>query len=156
MASLFPRLRNNKNAAYVATFCGRGADCPALRVGTMGNAVVRAWHSPHSMCCWHWDLISWSFRPACSISVMSPFTASAHTCYALLASPHLASNFPWIAQTFPNGLHSSVWLVIPLGAAIAGFLGCRVGGPGAQVGRDYLAIVTLGFAKNQSASFSTT
>ena len=42
--------------------------------------------------------------------------------YALLASPHLMNNFEWIAATFPNGLHSSIWLVVPLSASIAAFL----------------------------------
>jgi branched-chain amino acid transport system permease protein len=26
--------------------------------------------------------------------------------YALLASPHLIENFPWIAEMFPNGMHT--------------------------------------------------
>src|SRR3954469_18856351 len=34
--------------------------------------------------------------------------------YGLLASPHLSDAFPWFAQMFPNGLHTSVWLTIPL------------------------------------------
>jgi len=36
--------------------------------------------------------------------------------YALLASPHLIENFPWIAAAFPNGLHTPIWIVIPLAA----------------------------------------
>src|SRR6476661_9482524 len=37
--------------------------------------------------------------------------------YGLMASPHLSENFPWFQQMFPQGLHSSLWLVIPMGAA---------------------------------------
>ncbi|HRO60242.1 MAG TPA: ABC transporter ATP-binding protein [Burkholderiaceae bacterium] len=67
--------------------------------------------------------------------------------YALLASPHLMSNFEWIAATFPNGLHSSIWLVVPLGAAIAAFFGLLLGAPVLRLRGDYLAIVTLGFGE---------
>ena len=34
--------------------------------------------------------------------------------------PLLEQSFPGFAATFPNGLHSPIWLVIPLGAALAG------------------------------------
>jgi len=40
--------------------------------------------------------------------------------YGLMASPHLSDNFPAFARMFPHGLHTSIWLVIPLGAGIAG------------------------------------
>jgi branched-chain amino acid transport system permease protein len=67
--------------------------------------------------------------------------------YGLMASPHLAEAFPWFAQMFPNGLHTSVWLVIPLGALIAGFFGVLLGAPTLKLRGDYLAIVTLGFGE---------
>jgi branched-chain amino acid transport system permease protein len=67
--------------------------------------------------------------------------------YGLMASPHLSDNFPWFAKMFPNGLHTSVWLVIPLGAAIAGILGILLGAPTLKLRGDYLAIVTLGFGE---------
>ena len=67
--------------------------------------------------------------------------------YALLASPHLMSNFEWIAAAFPNGLHSSIWLVVPLGAAIAAFFRQVLGAPVLRLRGDYLAIVTLGFGE---------
>lgn len=67
--------------------------------------------------------------------------------YGLMASPHLSENFPWFAQLFPNGLHTSVWLVIPLGAALAGVLGILLGAPTLKLRGDYLAIVTLGFGE---------
>lgn len=67
--------------------------------------------------------------------------------YALMASPHLADAFPWIAQMFPNGLHSPLWIVIPLGAFLAGILGILLGAPTLKLRGDYLAIVTLGFGE---------
>ena len=67
--------------------------------------------------------------------------------YGLMASPHLSSEFEWFAQMFPNGLHTSVWLVIPLGAAIAGIFGILLGAPTLKLRGDYLAIVTLGFGE---------
>src|SRR3954469_20997503 len=33
--------------------------------------------------------------------------------YGLTASPHLSEAFPWFEQMFPNGMHTSIWLVIP-------------------------------------------
>jgi branched-chain amino acid transport system permease protein len=67
--------------------------------------------------------------------------------YALLASPHLTSTFPWIAQMFPNGLHNSIWMVIPLGAGLAALFGIVLGAPVLKLRGDYLAIVTLGFGE---------
>ncbi len=67
--------------------------------------------------------------------------------YGLMASPHLSESFQWFAQMFPNGLHTSIWLVIPLGAALAGILGVLLGAPTLKLRGDYLAIVTLGFGE---------
>lgn len=67
--------------------------------------------------------------------------------YALLSSPHLATNFVWIAETFPNGMHNSIWLVVPLGAGVAALFGVILGAPTLKLRGDYLAIVTLGFGE---------
>jgi branched-chain amino acid transport system permease protein len=67
--------------------------------------------------------------------------------YALLASPHLTQNFPLLAQWFPGGLHNPIWVVIPLGAALAAFFGVVLGAPVLKLRGDYLAIVTLGFGE---------
>jgi branched-chain amino acid transport system permease protein len=67
--------------------------------------------------------------------------------YALLASPHLTGNFPALAAMFPQGFHSSIWMVIPLGAALAAFFGVILGYPVLKLRGDYLAIVTLGFGE---------
>jgi len=67
--------------------------------------------------------------------------------FGLLASPHLFDTFPAIAAMFPNGLHTPIWVVIPLGAAIAGVVGVLLGAPTLRLRGDYLAIVTLGFGE---------
>lgn len=67
--------------------------------------------------------------------------------YGLLASPHLTDNFETIATLFPDGLHLSIWLMIPLGALIAALFGVLLGAPTLRLRGDYLAIVTLGFGE---------
>lgn len=66
---------------------------------------------------------------------------------ALLSSPHLTEQFTTIAAHFPNGLHLSVWLILPLGAACAALFGILLGAPTLKLRGDYLAIVTLGFGE---------
>jgi branched-chain amino acid transport system permease protein len=67
--------------------------------------------------------------------------------FGLMASPHLTESFPWFAQMFPNGLHTPLWIVIPLAALLAGILGILLGAPTLKLRGDYLAIVTLGFGE---------
>ncbi|RQO80330.1 ABC transporter ATP-binding protein [Acidovorax sp. FJL06] len=67
--------------------------------------------------------------------------------FALMASPHLADNFAAFAAMFPNGLHTSLWLVIPAAAILAAFFGALLGAPTLKLRGDYLAIVTLGFGE---------
>lgn len=66
---------------------------------------------------------------------------------ALLSSPHLVQEFAAVASLFPNGMHFSIWFLIPLAAAFAGFFGCLLGAPTLKLRGDYLAIVTLGFGE---------
>lgn len=82
---------------------------------------------------------------------------------ALLASPQLAAtidslriDFPtagaWVAEWVgpaiaAQGMHLSVWLIIPLAALIAGLAGALLGAPTLKLRGDYLAIVTLGFGE---------
>ncbi len=54
--------------------------------------------------------------------------------YAWLASPHF-------------GLHLPFWVVLPLGATLAGLFGVLLGAPTLRLRGDYLAIVTLGFGE---------
>ncbi len=71
------------------------------------------------------------------------FAVGAYT-YALAGSPHLALAFPAI---FPDGVHLPFWLVLPLGAVLAGIFGVLLGAPTLRLRGDYLAIVTLGFGE---------
>ncbi len=67
--------------------------------------------------------------------------------FGLLASPHLTETFPAIAAMFPDGLHLSFWIVVPLAAVVAGAFGVILGAPTLKLRGDYLAIVTLGFGE---------
>ncbi len=67
--------------------------------------------------------------------------------YALLASPHLTENFEALKAIFPEGLHTPLWLVVPLAALLAGVAGALLGAPTLKLRGDYLAIVTLGFGE---------
>ncbi len=67
--------------------------------------------------------------------------------YGLMASPHLTEAFPALAAMFPNGLHMPLWVIIPVGAGLAGLFGMLLGAPTLKLRGDYLAIVTLGFGE---------
>jgi branched-chain amino acid transport system permease protein len=66
---------------------------------------------------------------------------------ALLTSPHLTTQFQWIANMFPGGLHTPYWIVIPIAMAFAAGAGVLLGAPTLRLRGDYLAIVTLGFGE---------
>jgi branched-chain amino acid transport system permease protein len=67
--------------------------------------------------------------------------------FALLSSPHLTETFENIAAMFPEGLHSPIWIAVPLGAGLAAIAGVLLGTPVLKLRGDYLAIVTLGFGE---------
>ena len=67
--------------------------------------------------------------------------------FALMASPHLSDTFAAFASMFPNGLHTSLWLVIPVALLVAACTGVLLGIPVLKLRGDYLAIVTLGFGE---------
>ncbi|MCZ8251082.1 MAG: ABC transporter ATP-binding protein [Hylemonella sp.] len=67
--------------------------------------------------------------------------------FGLMASPHLSDHFPAFAAMFPQGLHTPLWIVIPLAVLLAGVLGILLGAPTLRLRGDYLAIVTLGFGE---------
>ena len=75
------------------------------------------------------------------------FFAVGASLYGLLSSPHLTDNFEWIKALYPNGLHTPIWLVIPLAALLAAGAGMLLGAPTLKLRGDYLAIVTLGFGE---------
>ncbi|RJF99159.1 ABC transporter permease subunit [Noviherbaspirillum saxi] len=63
--------------------------------------------------------------------------------------PLVGDSLRWIVgeETAKNGIHLSVWLIVPLGAALAAFFGALLGAPTLKLRGDYLAIVTLGFGE---------
>jgi branched-chain amino acid transport system permease protein len=81
----------------------------------------------------------------------------------LLASPQFAALLESIINQYPvlgdslvailgpeiqqNGIHLSVWAIVPMAAALAGFFGALLGAPTLKLRGDYLAIVTLGFGE---------
>lgn len=67
--------------------------------------------------------------------------------FGLMASPHLSETFEAFRAMFPDGLHTSIWLVIPLAALLAACTGVLLGIPVLKLRGDYLAIVTLGFGE---------
>jgi branched-chain amino acid transport system permease protein len=66
---------------------------------------------------------------------------------ALLSSPHLTTNFAWIAALAPDGLHVPFYLIVPIAMAVAAVFGILLGAPTLRLRGDYLAIVTLGFGE---------
>ena len=67
--------------------------------------------------------------------------------FALMGSPHLSDTFPAFKAMFPNGVHTSLIIVIPLTLLAAGIMGAILGAPTLKLRGDYLAIVTLGFGE---------
>lgn len=81
----------------------------------------------------------------------------------LLASPQFAVVIESLQMEYPvagdwllhvagdaiaaQGIHWSVWVIIPLAALVAGIFGALIGAPTLKLRGDYLAIVTLGFGE---------
>jgi branched-chain amino acid transport system permease protein len=82
---------------------------------------------------------------------------------ALLASPQFATGLQSFVDTYPalgnalvsvfgaeitqNGIHLSVWMIVPLAAALTALFGALLGASTLKLRGDYLAIVTLGFGQ---------
>ena len=66
---------------------------------------------------------------------------------ALLSSPHLSTQFEFIAGLFPHGLHLGFWWILLIAGPIAALFGVLLGAPTLKLRGDYLAIVTLGFGE---------
>jgi len=148
MKTLLPRLSQNRAAVWLGVvLIAIVLVALPFVIGQMGNAWVRAL----AFACLYVMLalglnIVVGFAGLLDLGYIAFYAVGAYM-YALLASPHLTSTFPWIAQMFPEGLHSSIWLVIPLGAGIAAIFGLLLGAPVLKLRGDYLAIVTLGFGE---------
>jgi branched-chain amino acid transport system permease protein len=144
----FPSLRDKPAAALAAAFAVAAVlvVLPFV-VGTMGNAWVRAlaFAALYVMLALGLNIVV-GFAGLLDLGYIAFYAVGAYM-YALLASPHLTSNFPALAALFPQGFHNSIWMVIPLGAALAAFFGVILGAPVLKLRGDYLAIVTLGFGE---------
>jgi branched-chain amino acid transport system permease protein len=147
-ASLFPSFKDRPIAAFAAT----AAIAIVLAVlpfvvGTQGNAWVRILDFAllYVMLALGLNIVV-GYAGLLDLGYVAFYAVGAYM-YALLASPHLAENFEFIQQTFPDGLHNSIWLIVPLGAAIAATFGVLLGAPTLRLRGDYLAIVTLGFGE---------
>src|SRR5512136_1882916 len=148
MSEFFPRFRNSRAAAWLATaLVAVVLILLPFLFGQMGNAWVRAlaFALLYVMLALGLNIVV-GFAGLLDLGYIAFYAVGAYM-YALLASPHLTSNFAWIAQTFPNGLHNSIWFVIPLGAGLAAMFGILLGAPVLKLRGDYLAIVTLGFGE---------
>jgi branched-chain amino acid transport system permease protein len=148
MGSFLPRFRNSRAAAWAGTVLIAAVLVLLPFVfGQMGNAWVRAlaFALLYVMLALGLNIVV-GFAGLLDLGYIAFYAVGAYM-YALLASPHLTSNFAWIAQTFPTGLHSSIWVVVPLGAGIAAIFGILLGAPVLKLRGDYLAIVTLGFGE---------
>jgi branched-chain amino acid transport system permease protein len=64
--------------------------------------------------------------------------------YPAIGNSLIAFFGPEVAQ---HGIHLSVWVIVPLAAAVAAFFGALLGAPTLKLRGDYLAIVTLGFGE---------
>jgi len=81
----------------------------------------------------------------------------------LFASPQFADVLESFVEQYPalgdamstllgpavvqNGIHLSIWLIVPLAALVAALFGALLGAPTLKLRGDYLAIVTLGFGE---------
>lgn len=82
---------------------------------------------------------------------------------ALLSSPQFAMMLESLVNQYPivgeslitwfgpdiaqDGIHLSLWIVVPFSALLAGIFGAVLGAPTLKLRGDYLAIVTLGFGE---------
>ena len=148
MLNFLPWFKNNPKAAYLALI-------PIVIVllllphlaGTFGNSWVRIidFALLYIMLALGLNIVV-GYAGLLDLGYVAFYAVGAYM-YALLSSPHLFENFEWIAQTFPNGIHTSLWLVIPMAAGIAALFGAVLGAPTLRLRGDYLAIVTLGFGE---------
>ncbi len=148
MKLFFPALANNPRVAYIATalFAVALIILP-LVVGTAGNAWVRMLDFAllYIMLALGLNIVV-GYAGLLDLGYVAFYAVGAYM-YALLSSPHLYENFEWIRMTFPDGLHSSIWMIVPLGAGLAASFGVLLGYPVLRLRGDYLAIVTLGFGE---------
>ena len=148
MQTFFPQFAGKPRAAYAATLAlAITLAVLPLVVGLAGNAWVRMLDFAllYIMLALGLNIVV-GYAGLLDLGYVAFYAVGAYL-YALLSSPHLIENFEWIAALLPGGLHSPVWLVIPLAALLAAAFGVMLGAPTLRLRGDYLAIVTLGFGE---------
>ncbi|MFT3804746.1 MAG: ABC transporter ATP-binding protein [Burkholderiaceae bacterium] len=148
MTALFPSLRNNPKAAYAATAVLAVALLVLpLWAGTHGNSWVRILDFAllYVMLALGLNIVV-GYAGLLDLGYVAFYAVGAYT-WAILCSPHLSDNFEAIAAMFPDGLHTSVWIAVPIAAGLAALFGVLLGSPTLRLRGDYLAIVTLGFGE---------
>ena len=135
--------QKNKLIAFV--LCGIGLLVLPLILQQFGNAWVRIADMAllYVMLALGLNIVV-GYAGLLDLGYVAFFAVGAYM-YGLLASPHLTETFAAMAAAFPNGFHTSLWLVIPLALALAAITGVLLGIPVLKLRGDYLAIVTLGF-----------
>ncbi len=138
-------MKNNKTLQYI--LIGLGLLILPLVLQSFGNAWVRIADMALLYILLAIGLnIVVGYAGLLDLGYVAFFAVGAYM-YGLLSSPHLVNTFITMATTFPDGLHMSIWLILPLAAALAGLFGMLLGAPTLKLRGDYLAIVTLGFGE---------
>jgi branched-chain amino acid transport system permease protein len=138
-------MKNNKTLQY--TLMGVGLLVLPLILQSFGNAWVRIADMALLYILLAIGLnIVVGYAGLLDLGYVAFFAVGAYM-YGLLSSPHLVNTFASMAGMFPQGLHISIWLILPMAVALAGVLGMLLGAPTLKLRGDYLAIVTLGFGE---------
>ncbi len=119
--------------AYAAVFCA-AATLPLLAGATLGNSWVRILDFVllYAMLALGLNIVV-GYAGLLDLGYIAFYAIGAYV-YAWLASPHF-------------GIHLSPFIILPIGAVIAGCFGVILGAPTLRLRGDYLAIVTLGFGE---------
>ena len=138
---------SQKNKIIVFALCGIALLVLPLVLQQFGNAWVRIVNIAllYVMLALGLNIVV-GYAGLLDLGYVAFFAVGAYL-YGLLASPHLTSTFAAIGAAFPNGFHTSLWLVIPLALGLATITGVLLGIPVLKLRGDYLAIVTLGFGE---------
>ncbi|MFN5254823.1 MAG: ABC transporter permease subunit, partial [Limnohabitans sp.] len=138
-------MKNNKTLQY--TLMGVGLLVLPLILQSFGNAWVRIADMALLYILLAIGLnIVVGYAGLLDLGYVAFFAVGAYM-YGLLSSPHLVNTFASMAGMFPQGMHISIWLILPMAVALAGVLGMLLGAPTLKLRGDYLAIVTLGFGE---------
>jgi len=121
------RLRHDPRFAWVGIvlIAAALALLPFLIGRNFGNSWCGSSTSPFCTSCWRSASTLWWASRLLDLGYIAFYAVGAYV-YALLSSPHLATAFP---DLFPQGVHLPVWVILPLGATVAGIFGVLLGAP---------------------------